>query len=157
MLARLTRLEQQVAAVRTQVFFETTAAARVAPGVSPMTHVADLSPEAATPEVHATTLEGGTTPEVAHASPGDAEGRAWAAPESGRRAPEAASRTVTSQFTMPSSEMLRFSEMTLAPFKLWIEAAETWQRNWMAATWGGVLLPEPPSMNGGNQTKQEIA
>jgi hypothetical protein len=51
----------------------------------------------------------------------------------------------TSQFTMPVSEMMRFGEMTLAPYKLWIEVAETWQRNWMAAMSGGAL-PEPSSM-----------
>ena len=52
---------------------------------------------------------------------------------------------VASQFTVPASEMMRFSEMTLAPYKLWIEVAETWQRNWMAAMSGGAL-PEPSSM-----------
>jgi hypothetical protein len=41
------------------------------------------------------------------------------------------------QFTMPVSEMMRFGEMTLAPFKLWIEAAETWQRSWITAMSGG--------------------
>ena len=45
-----------------------------------------------------------------------------------------------SQFTVPVSEMMRFGEMTLAPFKLWMEAAETWQRNWIAAMSGGTLL-----------------
>ena len=50
-----------------------------------------------------------------------------------------------SQFTVPISEMMRFGEMTLAPFKLWIEVAETWQRNWMTAMSGG-LWPEPSSM-----------
>jgi hypothetical protein len=35
-----------------------------------------------------------------------------------------------SAFTDPVSEMLRLQELTLAPFKLWIHAAETWQRNW---------------------------
>jgi hypothetical protein len=48
-----------------------------------------------------------------------------------------------SQFTMPASEMMRFGEMTLVPFKLWIEVAETWQRNWMAAM-SGAALPAPP-------------
>jgi hypothetical protein len=51
----------------------------------------------------------------------------------------------SAQFTMPVSEMMRFGEMTLAPFKLWIEAAETWQRTWMIAMSGGAL-PEPSSM-----------
>ena len=49
-----------------------------------------------------------------------------------------------SQFAVPVSEMMRFSEMTLAPFKLWMEAAETWQRNWMAAMSGGALPAPPP-------------
>src|SRR5262245_39815264 len=31
-----------------------------------------------------------------------------------------------SGFTIPASEIMRFGEMTLAPFKLRIEAAETW-------------------------------
>jgi hypothetical protein len=46
---------------------------------------------------------------------------------------------------MPVSEMMRLGQMTLAPFKLWIEVAETWQRNWMTAMSGGAL-PEPSSM-----------
>jgi hypothetical protein len=50
-----------------------------------------------------------------------------------------------SQFAMPVSEMMRLGEMTLAPFKLWIEAAETWQRSWITAMSGGPL-PEPSSM-----------
>ena len=33
-------------------------------------------------------------------------------------------------FTDPMSEMMRLHEMTLAPFKLWIQAAEMWQRSW---------------------------
>jgi hypothetical protein len=33
-------------------------------------------------------------------------------------------------FTDPVSEMMRFQELTLAPFKFWIQAAEMWQRNW---------------------------
>jgi hypothetical protein len=52
-----------------------------------------------------------------------------------------------SQFTIPASEMMRFSEMTLAPFKLWIEAAETWQRTWMTAMSGGAF-PEPSFVAG---------
>jgi hypothetical protein len=35
-----------------------------------------------------------------------------------------------SAFFDPVSEMMRLQELTLAPFKLWIQAAETWQRNW---------------------------
>jgi hypothetical protein len=44
-----------------------------------------------------------------------------------------------SQLTMPVAEMMRLGEITLAPFKLWIEAAEAWQRNWVAAMSGGPL------------------
>jgi hypothetical protein len=44
-----------------------------------------------------------------------------------------------SQFTVPASEIMRFSEMTLVPFKLWIEAAETWQRTWITAVSGGAF------------------
>ena len=32
----------------------------------------------------------------------------------------------------PMSEMMRLGEMTLVPFRLWMQAAEMWQRNWMA-------------------------
>ncbi len=52
---------------------------------------------------------------------------------------------VASQFTIPASEMMRFSEMTLAPFKLWMDVAEAWQRTWMAAMSGGAF-PGPSSM-----------
>jgi hypothetical protein len=31
------------------------------------------------------------------------------------------------------TEMMQFAAMPLAPFKLWMEAAEMWQRNWMQA------------------------
>ena len=40
--------------------------------------------------------------------------------------------------TDPMSEMMRLGEMTLVPFKLWMQAAETWQRNWMAIISGSV-------------------
>jgi hypothetical protein len=53
---------------------------------------------------------------------------------------------VPSQFTIPASDMMRFSEMTLAPFKLWIEAAETWQRTWITTMSRGAF-PEPSSMS----------
>jgi hypothetical protein len=33
-------------------------------------------------------------------------------------------------FSDPVSGMVRLSEMALVPFKLWVEAAEQWQRNW---------------------------
>src|SRR5262245_51360296 len=32
-----------------------------------------------------------------------------------------------SAFTAPMSEMMRFGEMTLVPFRLWFQAAEAWQ------------------------------
>ena len=35
-----------------------------------------------------------------------------------------------SAFADPMSEMMRLQELTLAPFKLWVQAAEMWQRNW---------------------------
>jgi hypothetical protein len=35
-----------------------------------------------------------------------------------------------SAFMDPASEMMRFQELTLAPFKLWIQTAEMWQRSW---------------------------
>jgi hypothetical protein len=35
-----------------------------------------------------------------------------------------------SAYMYPASEMMRLQELTLAPFKLWIQAAEMWQRNW---------------------------
>ncbi len=37
-----------------------------------------------------------------------------------------------SPFSDPVSEMVRLSEMALVPFKVWVEAAEQWQRNWAA-------------------------
>ena len=46
------------------------------------------------------------------------------------------------QFTQPASEMMRFSEMTLTPFNLWIEAAQAWQRAWISTMFSGAL-PEP--------------
>jgi hypothetical protein len=35
-----------------------------------------------------------------------------------------------SAFMDPVSEMMRLQQLTLTPFKLWIEAAEMWQRSW---------------------------
>lgn len=52
---------------------------------------------------------------------------------------------VPSQFTIPASEMMRFSEMTLTPLRLWMEAAETWQRTWMTTMSRGAF-PEASSM-----------
>jgi hypothetical protein len=37
-----------------------------------------------------------------------------------------------SPFGDPVSDMMRLSEMALVPFKLWMQAAEQWQRNWIA-------------------------
>jgi hypothetical protein len=47
-------------------------------------------------------------------------------PEAQPRAPEPSG----SAFGDPVSGMVRLSEMALVPFKLWVEAAEAWQRNW---------------------------
>src|SRR5262245_17191868 len=35
--------------------------------------------------------------------------------------------------TDPMSEMMRLGEMTLTPFKIWLNAAEAWQRTWVEA------------------------
>ena len=48
-----------------------------------------------------------------------------------------------SAFTDPMSEMMRLGEMTFAPFKLWMQAAEMWQHNW-AAIMSGSVEPRPP-------------
>ena len=50
-----------------------------------------------------------------------------------------------STFIDPVSEMMRLGEMTLVPFKLWIQVAEAWQRNWAAAMSGRTELQSPPS------------
>jgi hypothetical protein len=50
-----------------------------------------------------------------------------------------------SQFTPPTSDMMRFGETALTPFMLWIEAAQAWQRAWLSTMSGGTL-PELPSM-----------
>jgi len=47
-----------------------------------------------------------------------------------------------SAFTDPMSDIMRLQEMTLAPFKLWIQAAEMWQRNW-ADVVSGSAEPRP--------------
>ena len=44
-----------------------------------------------------------------------------------------------SQFISPTSEMTGFGEMALAPFMLWIEAAQAWQRAWISTMSGGAL------------------
>ena len=38
-----------------------------------------------------------------------------------------------SALTTQASEMARFQEMAMAPMKLWIQAAEAWQHNWIDA------------------------
>jgi hypothetical protein len=48
-------------------------------------------------------------------------------------------------FSDPVSEMMRLGEMTLVPFKLWIQAAEAWQRHWAASMSGSEKLRSPPS------------
>jgi hypothetical protein len=37
---------------------------------------------------------------------------------------------VNSSATDPVSELMRLSEMTLVPFKIWLSATEAWQRGW---------------------------
>jgi hypothetical protein len=49
-----------------------------------------------------------------------------------------------SAFADPVSDMMRFGEMTLVPFRLWIQAAEAWQRSWVAAMSGSTMLRSPP-------------
>ena len=46
-------------------------------------------------------------------------------------------------FSDPVFEMMRFGEMTLVPFRLWVQAAEAWQRSWVAAM-SGSTEPRPP-------------
>jgi hypothetical protein len=36
----------------------------------------------------------------------------------------------------PLSEMMRLQELTFVPFRLWVQAAEMWQRNWAEAMTG---------------------
>jgi hypothetical protein len=46
--------------------------------------------------------------------------------------------------TDPMSEMVRLGEMTLTPFKIWLSAAEAWQRTWaeaMRSSTDGHLMP----------------
>jgi hypothetical protein len=47
----------------------------------------------------------------------------------------------------PVSEMMRMGEMALVPFKLWMQAAEAWQRNWASAmsARAGRSPAEPPA------------
>jgi len=53
-----------------------------------------------------------------------------------------------SAFSDPMLEMMRFGEMTLVPFRLWVEAAEAWQRSWAAAMSGSAApRPPPPAKN----------
>jgi len=48
-----------------------------------------------------------------------------------------------SAFTDPVSEMMRMGEMALVPFRLWIQAAEAWQRNWADAMSARAEPPQP--------------
>jgi hypothetical protein len=44
----------------------------------------------------------------------------------------------------PVSGVMQLAEMTLAPFRLWIQAAELWQRSWTAAVSGAAEPRELP-------------
>jgi hypothetical protein len=54
-----------------------------------------------------------------------------------------------SPFADPVSEMMRLGEFTLVPFKLWIQVAEAWQRNWAAVMSGSTELHSRPSTQEG--------
>jgi sporulation protein YlmC with PRC-barrel domain len=62
LIARIARIEQQVAAVRTQTFFETTAAPRAAPRTPPVVHLSDMGPEVGAASAGRTTSETRGTP-----------------------------------------------------------------------------------------------
>lgn len=49
-------------------------------------------------------------------------------------------------FTDPLAGMAHLAELTLAPFRLWMQAAEVWQRSWTVAV-SGVAKPRelPPT------------
>jgi hypothetical protein len=66
--------------------------------------------------------------------------------KSQRGAPEALRLPAVSgsPFIDPASEMMRLGEMTLAPFKLWMEVAEAWQRTWAAAMSRSAERHSPP-------------
>ena len=53
-------------------------------------------------------------------------------PESGTGLPHPSMLRLTST-THPMSEMMRLGEMTLTPFKIWLNAAEACQRSWAEA------------------------
>jgi hypothetical protein len=53
-------------------------------------------------------------------------------PESGTGLPDPSMLRLTST-THPMSEMMRLGEMTLTPFKIWLNAAEACQRSWAEA------------------------
>jgi hypothetical protein len=45
----------------------------------------------------------------------------------------------------PMAEMVRLGEMTLTPFKIWLNAAEAWQRSWAEALRASAdIQPTPP-------------
>jgi hypothetical protein len=47
-------------------------------------------------------------------------------------------------FADPVSEMTRLAEATLVPFRLWMQAAEMWQRNWTVVMSGLAEPTRPP-------------
>jgi hypothetical protein len=57
-----------------------------------------------------------------------------------------------SQFTLPTSEIMRFGGMRLTPFMLWVEAAQAWQRAWISSMSGGIL-PGSSSMTSTRRTE----
>jgi hypothetical protein len=44
----------------------------------------------------------------------------------------------------PVAEMMRLGEMTLTPFKIWLNAAEAWQRSWAEALRGSTDTQQAP-------------
>jgi len=48
-----------------------------------------------------------------------------------------------SAFGDPMSDMMRLGGMALVPFKLWVEAAEAWQRNWANLMMSPRAAPPP--------------
>jgi hypothetical protein len=48
----------------------------------------------------------------------------------------------------PVREMMRMGEMALVPFRLWMQAAEAWQRNWASAISARPVPPAPRQAKG---------
>ena len=44
----------------------------------------------------------------------------------------------------PVSEVMRFGQMTLTPYKIWFNAAEAWQRSWADTMRGSTAAPQIP-------------